>query len=107
MIIFQLNCQSGHEFEGWFSDQHDYQKQQEKGLLTCPFCHTRKVHKVLSSVALIQSHSTPAHSTPVPTGTSASTSTPVTSTKTKQVSLDPVMLVKAIDQYVKKNFENV
>lgn len=38
MVIYDLVCQSGHEFEGWFKNAEELVAQQESKLLSCPFC---------------------------------------------------------------------
>jgi hypothetical protein len=38
MKVLNLQCVSGHAFEGWFGSEEDYQSQQSRGLLTCPMC---------------------------------------------------------------------
>lgn len=48
MIAFDLNCSAGHRFEGWFGSSQDYDAQQAGGLLACPLCDDRHVHKALS-----------------------------------------------------------
>ena len=48
MIAFDLNCGAGHIFEGWFASSQDYDAQKADGLLTCPLCDDRHVHKALS-----------------------------------------------------------
>ena len=48
MIAFDLNCSVGHRFEGWFGSSQDYDAQKAGGLLACPLCDDRQVHKALS-----------------------------------------------------------
>ena len=38
MIVYDLHCDQGHGFEGWFGSSGDFSSQQERGLLTCPQC---------------------------------------------------------------------
>ena len=38
MKVFDLQCEAGHGFEGWFGSEEDYQSQCARGLLTCPLC---------------------------------------------------------------------
>lgn len=45
MIVFDLICDHGHPFEGWFSSSSDYADQQERGLLDCPHCGSLAVSK--------------------------------------------------------------
>ena len=45
MIVFDLACDSGHSFEGWFGSSDDYADQIERGVLTCPQCGSAVVSK--------------------------------------------------------------
>lgn len=45
MIVFDLHCEHGHRFEGWFKSSSDYESQNERGLLMCPQCSTHAVSK--------------------------------------------------------------
>lgn len=45
MIVFDLQCPSGHRFEGWFSSSEDFSSQKERGLICCPQCGTVDVTK--------------------------------------------------------------
>mgnify|MGYP001385839640 CR=1 FL=1 len=47
MIVFDLNCCNGHEFEGWFSSTEDYNMQLKKKQVRCPICSSHKVEKSL------------------------------------------------------------
>lgn len=49
MKVLDLRCEQGHEFEGWFSSEDDYQAQRAKGMLACPVCDSLHVEKVLSA----------------------------------------------------------
>ena len=55
MIVFDLKCGIGHSFEGWFDSSEDFEEQYEKGLLTCPYCESSDVKKILSPVAVKRS----------------------------------------------------
>ncbi|MBV6306480.1 DUF1178 family protein [Candidimonas humi] len=47
--VFDLQCDSGHVFEGWFGSLENYESQREGGLLSCPVCGSHKVDKKLSA----------------------------------------------------------
>ncbi|MDQ0456505.1 DUF1178 family protein [Rhizobium paknamense] len=47
MIRYQLICDQGHEFEGWFSESADFERQKESGFLTCPMCASTAISKML------------------------------------------------------------
>jgi len=49
MIIYDLLCGQGHEFEGWFDDARDYEEQHREGILKCPACGSSEVRKVPSA----------------------------------------------------------
>ena len=69
MIVYRLNCSSGHEFEGWFRDSKNFEAQSKKSALECPVCGDKEVTKAIMAPALRKAGgSTPAQpsSTPVP-----------------------------------------
>ncbi|WP_095011067.1 DUF1178 family protein [Tsuneonella mangrovi] len=45
MIVFDLTCDNGHRFEGWFGSSEDFARQQERGLVVCPTCDSVAVAK--------------------------------------------------------------
>jgi hypothetical protein len=45
MIVYDLACDSGHRFEGWFASSDDFAGQQARGLVGCPQCGSREVAK--------------------------------------------------------------
>lgn len=45
MIVFDLSCDEGHRFEGWFGSSADYADQHARGLLSCPSCGSADVSK--------------------------------------------------------------
>lgn len=55
MIRFSLHCENGHEFEGWFRDNADFDKQSERDLVSCPVCNSLKVQKALMAPAVTTS----------------------------------------------------
>ncbi|OWV67245.1 hypothetical protein ATY76_16645 [Rhizobium sp. R339] len=47
MIRYSLTCDNAHEFEGWFSESADFDRQVATGFLTCPVCHSAAISKLL------------------------------------------------------------
>lgn len=47
MIHFNLICEHDHEFEGWFSNSADFEKQNAASLIACPACGSTTVTKAL------------------------------------------------------------
>jgi hypothetical protein len=45
MIVYDLCCDGGHRFEGWFGSSADYASQRERGLVACPQCGSGVVDK--------------------------------------------------------------
>jgi len=45
MIVFDLHCEAGHRFEGWFGSSGDFDTQRSRGLVTCPECGSSEVGK--------------------------------------------------------------
>ena len=52
MVIYDLICDSLHEFEGWFKNAEDLDSQRENGLLTCPYCDSGDISKKLAAPKL-------------------------------------------------------
>ncbi len=47
--VFDLECEHGHVFEGWFSSRESYDDQISRGLLCCPVCDSHEVKRKLSA----------------------------------------------------------
>ncbi len=45
MIVFDLSCDQGHRFEGWFGSSEDFASQCERGLVACPQCGSEEISK--------------------------------------------------------------
>ncbi|WP_347303651.1 DUF1178 family protein [Croceibacterium sp. TMG7-5b_MA50] len=45
MIVYDLQCDGQHRFEGWFGSSADFDSQQGRGLVTCPHCGSAKVNR--------------------------------------------------------------
>ncbi len=86
MIVFDLQCDKGHAFEGWFEDSQAFNKQKKKGLITCPSCNSTAVSKLPSTFAIKGSHS-------------------LTGPMDQQIDLKKMS--SEISDYVSKNFDNV
>ncbi len=47
MILYALQCEKGHEFDGWFASSAAYDKQALHGAIECTLCGSRQVEKQL------------------------------------------------------------
>lgn len=52
MIRFSLVCEQSHEFEAWFRNNDDFDKQARRGFVECPHCGSSKVQKALMAPAV-------------------------------------------------------
>ena len=86
MLIFDLQCNNGHVFEGWFEDGHDCEKQIEDALIACPICESTSVSRIPSTFAIKSSQ-------------------PVTDFPAQK--LDAPSVTRKIMEYVDKNFDDV
>ena len=57
MKVYNLKCQYGHSFEGWFRSNEEFLVQSDKGILSCPVCDDNVVTR-LPSAAHIQAQKT-------------------------------------------------
>lgn len=47
MIRYDLICDKGHEFDGWFSNSEAFEKQAKRGLVECTVCGSSRIEKQL------------------------------------------------------------
>jgi len=85
IIIYDLECEYSHRFEGWFRSNEDFDTQREQKLLTCPECGTSAIRKVPSKIN-IGGKQTVSPVTPAEVSTSEpATSTPLPAPKLNSV----------------------
>ncbi len=89
MIAYDLQCPTGHRFEGWFEDSKAFEQQQREGLIACPVCGHTDVAR-LPSVFAIKGVK------------HAEVSPPQLRTPSEQE-----IMARAIMHYVQNNFDNV
>ncbi len=53
MIIYDLNCEKGHKFEGWFKDRSAFEHQKSEKLIVCPVCGNVDVELVPSTISVM------------------------------------------------------
>jgi len=87
MIVFDLNCSNGHSFEGWFKDLESFNEQNSKGMITCPFCKSTSINRVLSPVAIKSSQGE--------------------EKKPPEIKPDYQKLANGVMEYIKNNFDDV
>ncbi|MFH2044744.1 MAG: DUF1178 family protein [Pseudomonadota bacterium] len=46
MIVYDLQCEQGHVFEGWFEDIRTFNNQNKKKLISCPVCNNTSIMKI-------------------------------------------------------------
>ena len=89
MITYDLTCQNGHCFEGWFKDANEFKKQQRCGMIACPMCEDTVITRIPSTFAI---KGAPAPAPPAPQ---------------QSVSVDPKTVLRAMRQFVDHHFDNV
>ncbi|NGM88793.1 DUF1178 family protein [Parapusillimonas sp. SGNA-6] len=104
--VFDLQCEQGHVFEGWFSSADNYEAQQAKGLLSCPVCESTHISKKLSAPRLNVSHLKEADAAPSSASPTAANATAVASPAAAQMSQLQAEVLKQIRQIVRST-ENV
>ena len=46
MIVFDLGCENGHRFEGWFASGEDFEHQTSRKLVSCPSCGNSSISRL-------------------------------------------------------------
>jgi len=52
LVKYDLKCENGHLFEGWFPSSDGFEKQQKQGLISCPICSSVNVSRALMAPAV-------------------------------------------------------
>ncbi|MEN9755734.1 MAG: hypothetical protein RLZ07_2116 [Pseudomonadota bacterium] len=60
MIKYQLHCDDGHDFEGWFPSSDAFEKQKKRGFVACAICGTNKVDRAIMAPAVTRTDKPPA-----------------------------------------------
>ena len=61
MIIYDLQCDNEHRFEGWFRSAGDFDAQISRHLVTCPQCESHKVRRIPSAVSISEHRAPSSH----------------------------------------------
>jgi hypothetical protein len=64
MIIFELGCAQGHQFEGWFASAEDFTRQAAMEMVRCPVCDDEHIAIVPSARVRVTKHAVAAPSAP-------------------------------------------
>jgi hypothetical protein len=110
MIRYSLACDKQHDFEIWFKNSADYDKQRKRGLVTCPACGSGKVEKALMAPSLGRG-SRKGATAQEPVAAPPEASTPV-ETKTPVAMVSPAeqefrAKLKELRDHLVKNADNV
>jgi hypothetical protein len=88
MIIYDLKCEKGHTFEGWFKDRQAWTLQNSQKLVSCPVCNSSNIEIIPSSITIMGKDSRMEN-------------------KVQNKELSPANAMKMLHQYIDKNFEDV
>ncbi len=58
MIVYDLECQNGHDFDAWFRDSGSYDSQREAGDVACPACGDTEISKSIMAPSISTKGST-------------------------------------------------
>ena len=88
MIIYDLKCEKGHIFEGWFKDRETWIAQNSQNLVSCPVCNSSHIEIIPSSITIMGKDSR-------------------TDNKSQNKEVSPANALKMLHHYIDKNFEDV
>ena len=94
MIVYDLQCQNGHTFEGWFEDAKAFKKQQKANLIACPICNDTQVARIPSTFTIKGS----------PTAQKLEA---YQNESADGPQVDPAKMARAVTEFFEKNFDNV
>jgi hypothetical protein len=88
VIIYDLKCEKGHTFEGWFKDRENCLLQNSQKLIACPVCNSSEIEIIPSSITIMGKDSRAEN-------------------KSRNNEISPAVALKMLHQYIDKNFEDV
>ena len=103
MIIYNLTCDSGHEFEGWFKNSEDLADQQRRGLLTCPVCDSVNVERKLTAPRVTRKSNTGS----VPNNRPDNRKVAISGQQSPEDFAKLQQMLQQVHQFVDANFEDV
>jgi len=89
MIVYELQCEVGHRFEGWFANSEEFEDQLTSGALVCPVCGATRLRKILTPTHLASGDTHERPGAPLAQRSEAETA------------------VKKLVEYVRANYEDV
>ncbi|MSP52000.1 MAG: DUF1178 family protein, partial [Alphaproteobacteria bacterium] len=104
MIVFDLQCDGGHVFEGWFADSVAFAKQAKRRLVVCPACGSKHVGKAMMAPNI---SSPKKKKNPSGEPEPAATETAPTFDKAKEETAKYVKFLKTMRDHVEKNCDYV
>ena len=88
MIIYDIKCENGHTFEGWFHDRQAWMDQNARRLVCCPVCNSSRVELSPSSLTILGKDSKPPR-------------------EKEDRGLTPGQVLQSMRRYLEDNFEDV
>jgi hypothetical protein len=88
LIIYDLKCEKGHTFEGWFKDRQTWTVQNSQKLVSCPVCNSANIEIIPSSITIMGKDSR-------------------TDSKSQNQGVSPENALRMLHRYIDKNFEDV
>lgn len=114
MIVFDLRCEQGHQFESWFRSSSAYEEQVEAGLVECPYCGETSVEKapMAPNVAAKSNQKTPDAPSPLakpepPAPVPSVGAAAGQSTELRAIAKQAADAMSKLQAHVEKNCENV
>lgn len=103
-MIYDLICSQEHRFEAWFKNASAFEEQNAAGVVLCPHCGNSQIQRVPTGLHFKSTRS----SLPAPVQQAPQPTTPARNSEfTVANSADPVVIIKAVQQYIKEHFKDV
>jgi hypothetical protein len=87
VIIYDLKCDKGHKFEGWFNNREAFEEQNKQKLISCPVCGSVDNAVIPSSLTVM--------------GRDDRMNT------IQERELSPIKALQLLNEYIDKNFDDV
>ena len=94
MILYELKCNNGHQFDAWFKDGNSFDKQAKRGEVECPVCSDIGIHKAPMAPA-------------VATSSRRTVSEPDSGQRAQEVATEILKALRKVQAHVEKNCDYV
>ena len=107
MVIYDLVCDGGHYFEGWFKNAEDLDQQKSTGLLVCPYCESNEITKKVAMPKVGRKSNSASSSPTAEESLNVASQMALGDAKSPEAYAQLQKMLGKVHEYIDQNFEDV